>query len=196
MDINKAIRKQKKSYKIFVLSMCFIFFILPLALFLYGDITWFLLSYLLFIEVMIVTALIARVIWEKLYFQCQNNKLKIKVGIFNSYNYIVLCHKVALVHTEKEKEDMEIVITTTVKGRNRRIRPIDIDFHKKYPVAARAYNKLKKINPENDYYYLVVKRGGYYKYQLLDLIYKNCVKAVYTDDAIENIKFARGQKQF
>ena len=32
MELNKAIRKQKKSYKIFMLSMSFIFFIMPVAL--------------------------------------------------------------------------------------------------------------------------------------------------------------------
>ena len=32
------------------------------------------------------------------------------------------------------------------------------------------------------------------KFKLLDDIYKNCVTATYTNDSIENIKTARGQK--
>ena len=52
---------------------------------------------------------------------------------------------------------------------------------------------LEIIYPDTIFYYQVIKRGGLKKYLLLDTIYKNCVKAVYTDDCIQNIKIARGQ---
>ena len=53
--------------------------------------------------------------------------------------------------------------------------------------------KIKEKNPDKKYYFQVIKRGGLKKYLLLDSIYRNCVKAVYTDESIQNIKIARGQ---
>ncbi|WP_055669382.1 hypothetical protein [Desnuesiella massiliensis] len=195
MDINKAIRKQKKSYKIFMLSMSFIFLILPLALFITGYTNLFFLSYLIFIEIMILISIVARINWEKLQFQCQNNKLKIKVGSFGK-QYILFCDKIVLVHTEKKNEDMEIIIVTSLKFRNKKIKPVGLDFHKSYPYAAQLYTKIKKSNPEGEYYYITIKKGGYFKYSLLDLIYKNSAKAIFTEEAIQNIKIARGQIEF
>ncbi len=195
MDINKAIRKQKKSYKIFMLSMCFIFLILPLVLFIYGNITFFLLSYLIFIEIMIILAMVGRKNWERLEFQCQNNRLKIKLGVFGK-KYIVLCDKVVLVHTEKSREDIELILISSMKFRNKKFKPVSLDLFKKYPYAASQYEKIKKMHPEHSYYYMTIKNGGFYKYMLLDIIYKNCVKAVYTEEAIDSIKLARGQKEF
>jgi hypothetical protein len=57
------------------------------------------------------------------------------------------------------------------------------------------YIKIKKLNPENMFYFLTIRKGSLVKYNLLDTIFKNCVKATYTLDAIENIKIARGQKE-
>ncbi|WP_032121298.1 hypothetical protein [Clostridium amazonitimonense] len=194
MDIKKAVKRQKKYFKIFMISMIFMFLILPLALFLYGNINWFLLSYMISVEIMIVFAIIYRCNWEALSFQCYNNKLKLKSGIIDQET-MVFCDKISIIHTLKDKEDMEIIIVSSTKIRSKRSKPINKDFYKKYPVASMKYEKQKKLNPERDYYYLVIKKGGFYKYELLDVIYKNCVKAVYTEEAIENIKIARGQKE-
>ncbi len=73
------------------------------------------------------------------------------------------------------------------------MRPVDKNFLKRYPQIAEEYNNIKQQNPLRDYYFQIVKRGGLRKYLLLDSIYKNCVKAIYTDDSIQNIKIARGQ---
>ncbi len=51
-----------------------------------------------------------------------------------------------------------------------------------------------KLNKETQWYIYNKKRGALKKFKLLDDIYKNCVTATYTNDSIENIKIARGQK--
>lgn len=194
MYIDKAIKKQKKQYKNFMLVMCFIFLMLPIILFLTGlNKNLFLDTYLIFIELIIMLSIFVRFNIEKLEFTCSNNKLKIIQGI-SKRTHILLCDKVDLVHTENFNEDIKIIIVISGRFRNKKIRPIGIDFLRKYPNLSYEYLKIKKRNPEIIYYYIVVKKGALKKYSLLDTIYRNCVKAVYTEDSIENIRIARGQK--
>lgn len=192
MDINKAIKKQKNNYTTFFIVICLIFIILPIAVLLTGSITIFFLSYLAFIETFIIISCILISSNLKMKYSCTNNKLKIKSGWFGQEN-IILCDKVNLVHTEKHLDDMEIVILTAVKIKNKCFKPITKDFLKKYPLAAVEYKNIKTLHPDIRYYYIVIKKGGIKKYMLLDIIYRNCVKAVYTASSIDNIKIARGQ---
>ena len=192
MNIDKAIRKQRKSYKIFMLTMSFIFLILPTALFateLHKNL--FLLFYMAIIELLVAMSMFIRANHERLEFEYGNNKLKISVGLIRK-NYIIFCDKIALVHTEDKEDDFSIIIVTTLKFRNKKIRLISKEFLKRYPYAGNEYLKLKKKEPEKPFYYIVIKKGGLKKYLLLNTIYKNSVKAVFTDEAIENIKKARG----
>lgn len=192
MDINKAIRKQVKSYKRFMLSMGFIAILFPLILFLIGlNTNLFFVTYLIVLECLIVLAMFSKVNHQKLNFESGTNKLKISVGVIRK-KYLIFCDRVVLVHTEKNKEDMAIIIITTLKVRNKKIRAVPQEFCKKYPGAANEYLKIKNRESSHTYYYIVIKRGGFKKYLLLDLIYRNCVKAIYTENAIENLRFSRG----
>ncbi|GKU23301.1 hypothetical protein [Clostridium folliculivorans] len=192
MHISKAVKKQKKSYRLFLLSMLFLFFALPIIVFLLGKTTIFYTSYLAFLEVFILIAIFAVANSIAIDFQCSNNKLKIRTGLLKSEN-VILCDKVVLVHTEGKDENMEMIIVTTVKLRNKFMKPITKSFFKKYPYVANEYRKIKILKPEELYYFTIIKHGGLLKYQLLDLVYRNCVKAIYTDLSIENVKIARGQ---
>lgn len=194
MYIDKAIKKQKKQYKNFMLVMCFIFLMLPIILFLTGlNKNLFLDAYLILIEIIIMFSIFVRFNIEKLEFTCINNKLKIIQGV-SKRTYILLCDKVDLVHTENSNEDIKIIIVISGRFRNKKIRPIGIEVLKRYPALSYEYLKIKKRNPEIVYYYIVVKKGALKKYSLLDTIYRTCVKAVYTEDSIENIRIARRQK--
>ncbi|MBM6859454.1 hypothetical protein H9X78_02940 [Clostridium saudiense] len=66
----------------------------------------------------------------------------------------------------------------------------------RYPEANHEYLKLRRLNPEETYYFQVIRKGALNKYILLEVIYKNCVKAIYTSSAIDNIKIARMQNEF
>lgn len=190
MDINKAVRKQRNSYKGFMLAMCFIFFTMPLALYFSGKLTTFFIIYLVIIEIMVFASIVTKAHGEKLLFDCDSEKLKIQDGLFNT-SYNLACDKVALVHTENIGKDIQLIILSTSRFRNKKIKEIDIEFLKKHAYLSHEYKRIKKLYPENNYYYMIIKNGGCYKYKLLIDIYKNCVKAVYTDEAIENIKKAR-----
>lgn len=125
-------------------------------------------------------------------YSCHNNRLKIKSGLFKKEG-LLFCDKVVLVHTEKMEEDMEIIIITSVNFKNKRLRLITKQFLKRYPAIREEFERIKENNPDNIYYYQVVRYGGLNKYVLLDTIYKNCVKSVYTEEGIQNIKISRGQ---
>jgi hypothetical protein len=201
MNIDKAIRKQKKSYKRFLLSMCFIFFVLPIALFLSKKLSLFYISYLVIIEVLIFIAVIIRIDKETLRFACVGSKLKISLGI-RKKTININCEKVSLVHTEDilsdedDRSGFRIILLATSKFRSERMIPVNLNFLKNHSYVAHQYNRLKIIHPEEQYYYTIIKRGKLNKYPLLDVIYKNCVYSHFTEECIEKIKFYRQNSQY
>lgn len=192
MNIDKAIKLERKHFKMFLVIMFLISVILPMALVLTGLTNIFYLSYLAFIEILIAMAIIIKLNAYRVEYRCLNNRLIFKTGIFSKEN-LIICDKVVLVHTNKSDYDLEIVLITNVVFRNKSLRPVEKSFLKRYPQVCDEYNNLKQLYPEKKYYFQVIRRGGLKKYLLLDSIYRNCVKAVYTDESIQNIKIARGQ---
>lgn len=192
MDIYKALKREKKIHKMFYITMASIAIILPLAVFLTGLNTFIYISYLIIIEFLIFMTVLNKINSIKLSYFCSNNRMKIKGGLFGKES-LIFCDKVALVHTEKMEEEMEIIIITSVNFKNRALKPVLKSFLRRYPSVREEYLKVKEKNPDSSFYFQIIRRGGLNKYILLDVIYKNCVKAVYTADGIQNIKIARGQ---
>ena len=192
MDIYKAIKMEKKSLKRFYRLMIILFIGLPLSVYLTGVKSIFYLVYLLIIELLIIAAVINKLNYYSLKYNYNANKLNITNGLFAN-NSLILCDKVDLVHTEKMESDMEIIIISTMSFRNKSLRPIVKGFLKKYPKVQEELKKVSNYDNQKKYYFQIIRKGGLSKYLLLDTIYKNCVKAIYTNDCIENIKIARGQ---
>lgn len=192
MDIYKAIKMEKKSLKRFYRLMILLFIGLPLSVYLTGVKSIFYLVYLLIIELLIIAAVINKLNYYSLKYNYNANKLNITNGLFAN-NSLILCDKVVLVHTEKMESDMEIIIISTMSFRNKSLRPIVKGFLKKYPKIQEELKKVSNYDNQQKYYFQIIRKGGLSKYLLLDTIYKNCVKAIYTNDCIENIKIARGQ---
>lgn len=195
MNINKALKKESKRKKWLFIVMLSLFIILPSTTYLSGIRSLFIWSYLAVIEVLIILILLIKSNSYRLDFVCSNNRLRMKSGLFSKES-IILCDKVAVVHTVKQDEELEIVIVTAVNFKNRGLKPVTAGFIKKYPEAANEYLRIKKLTPEHIFYFQVVRNGEFRKYKLLDDIYKNCVRATYTSSAIQNIKIARGQAGF
>jgi hypothetical protein len=187
MDINKAIRKQKKSYNRFMLAMCFIFFMLPIVTFISGKANAFFIAYLGILEILILIALILRSNNEKLNYSWGQTKLKIKFGLFGKMVSISY-DRVVLVHIDESSGDAEVILIMTTNLKNIYARLVSKNFLQRYSTVSQEYTRIKKLYPEEDYYYIVFKNGGFLKYKLLIQLYKNCVKAVYTSEAIECIK--------
>lgn len=194
MDIYTAVKKEKKDLKRFFIYMMIIALILPTAVIITNLTTFFYLTYLGVIEFLIVMAIIIKLNYYKVDFKCLNNKLIFKTGILTKRS-LIICDKVVLVHTNKSDYDLEIIMITTVKFRNKSLRKIDDNFLRRCPSIKKNLDYIKRISNDDkrEYYVQVIKRGGLRKYLLLDCIYKNCVKAIYTEDSIQNIKIARGQ---
>lgn len=187
MELNKAIRKQKKSYKIFMLSMSFIFFILPIILIFFNRVSLFFISYLVLIESLILFATIIKANYESFSYNIYLDRLIMKDGIFKR-QFNISCEKVELVHAEEREDGIDVVVLISSRARNKKIKPVDAEVLRRYAVLSHEYNIIKKLNPDRSYYYIIIKKGGFVKYKLLIDLYKNCMKARYTSSSIENIK--------
>ena len=190
MYIDKALKRQSKFKKIFYSTMIFLSIFLPMMVYLANIRSKFIYIYLLVLEILILLSILNKVDFYKLKFSCGN-----KSGLF-SKDSILICDKIAIVHTNNTKEDIEIIIVTTMRFRNKSLKPISKSFLQRYPEANHEYLKLRRLNPEETYYFQVIRKGALNKYILLEVIYKNCVKAIYTSSAIDNIKIARMQNEF
>ncbi|KEH98379.1 hypothetical protein [Clostridium botulinum] len=186
MKINKAIRKQKKSYKRFMLTMSFIFLLLPSVLYFSREFYTFFIVYLVFIEVLIIIVMFIKSDKEYLNYKI-DTKIRVVNGIFGG-RYVVPCDKVEMVHTLKDGGDLRIIIVLRSKFRNSKIKLVGPYFLKRQKWIKKYYEELKEKSIFNQCYYFVIYKGGYNKYQLLDSIYRNCVQAHFTDDCIKRIK--------
>jgi len=187
MDINKAIRKQKKSNIRFLLFLSFIFFMLPFILFLSHKLDIFFIIYIFIIELLILITILISINNNYIKYSSDSYKLKIKPKLICEEINIV-CDKVKFVHAEGKDVQMAVILIMNSRFRNKRIKPVDEDFISIHPYLAQQYYWIKKHNLEEDYYYLIITKGGYEKYKLLDVVYRNCVKAQYTEEAVEIIK--------
>lgn len=187
MDINKAIRKQKKSNIRFLLFLGFIFLALPFILFISRKLNLFFIIYLLIIELLIFITILINISSNYLRYSCDNYRIKIKLKPISEELNIV-CDKVKLVHIEGKAVQFDVILLMNSRFRNKKIKPVDEDFISNHQYLSQKYYWLKKQNPEENYYYLIITKGAYEKYKLLDLIYRNCVKAQYTEEAVEIIK--------
>lgn len=192
MNINKALKKQINSYKRFMLIMGFIFFILPFILIFFKILDVFFVAYLIAIELLIIIAIIAKINMERLKFSYSNGRLYISSGITKEVT-IIPCDKVEFVHVQdvvrkydKEK-DFIIIILLSFNIRSRGIHKINEKFLIEYPFVAYKYNKLKVLNPENNYSFTIISKGRFFKYKLLDLIYSKCVNASFSEETIDKI---------
>ncbi|MGL4763395.1 MAG: hypothetical protein ACRC6T_06325 [Sarcina sp.] len=194
MYIDKALKKQAAGYKRFNSVMIFMFILLPIVVFGLGMNKGVVNVFLIILEIAIIICMIVMKDRVSINYTCENNTLRLKQGIFKSYRKIS-CDKIKLIHTDNRNGDIDLVIVTTTRIGNRQLRLVGRSFLSKYPMAAKEYKKLKKINQDKNYFYLVIKNGGYKKFIMLDAIYKNSVTATFTEDTIENIKIARLQKE-
>ncbi|AOR22593.2 hypothetical protein BGI42_02190 [Clostridium taeniosporum] len=165
---------------------------LPAVLLITNLFNLFYLMYLALIEFLIAISILVKLNSYKVEYKCNNNRLIFKTGILSSTS-LILCDKVVLVHTNRSDYDMEIIIITSVAFKNNLLKPINHDLFKRNSRLKKEYEKIQEKNPDKTYYVQIVKKGGLKKYLLLDCIYRNCVKAIYTDYSIQNIKIARGQ---
>ncbi|MGL5616901.1 MAG: hypothetical protein ACRDD2_11840 [Sarcina sp.] len=194
MFIDRAIKKQEKSYSRFIKFMIFLMILFPVLVFGFQIKNLYVYFYLTILEIAILIAII--VANEKMFlnYSCKNNFLRIKTSIFMK-KIKLICDKIILVHSEKKGDEIEIIIVTTTRVGKRAFKLIGKTILRTHPALTMEYERIKKENPDTNYYYMVVKNGGFKKFILLDDMYKNCIKAKFTGDTIEHIKIARGQKE-
>lgn len=188
MNINKAIRKQHKSYIRFMLSMCFIFIALPYILYISGKyMKPFFIIYLFLIECLVLTGIILKSDANILTFQDHKYKIKVAYGVLRK-KIVIFCDKIVFVHAEGKNDNIDIVIVSDFKFRNQNLHNMDNSFFRKYPEVSNYWERIRKSHPDKKFYYITIKNGGYYKYIFLDTLYRTCVHAFFSDSSIDRIK--------
>lgn len=196
MNINKAIGKQRKSYIRFLLSMCFVFFALPLALIFYSRLDAFYLGYLAAVEMLVAVSVCMRSRQERLEFEYNMGRLRVKRGL-SAKTESINCDKIMYVDVElaaekvKGFQEFSIVLISKSKFRNKKLKAVDREFWDRYESMWPVSEKFEQENPGKDLYYLIIDSGGLRKYKLLDSVFTSCVKAAFSENAIEKIKFYR-----
>lgn len=193
MDINKVLKKQRKSYIRFMLSMGFIFLLMPMILWITEQINTFFLGYLIIIESLLLALMIIRYNEEYLKSEIVNDKIVIRI-IGGKVKYKISYSKVAIVHTIPQEKYFDILIVTKSNFRNKRMRVVTNRALERFPDIDKHYRKINMPNC-GSYYYFIVRRGGAKKYILLDLLYKYSVAAIFTESAVKNIKEYRKIKK-
>ena len=101
MKIEKALKKQKKYNKLFIVFMFFLAILLPIITYLAYVNSFAIVAFLVLIELLIFIAIIRKINSCTLKFDCINNKLKFSTGLFSNYAYIQ-CDRVEIVLTDMQ----------------------------------------------------------------------------------------------
>ena len=189
MEMERTLKRIRKKESIFFIAMISIAILVPVLAFLANLNSTFVYVYIVSIEILILISILVKINICTLRFKYYNGRFKIRQGLFFKES-IILCDNVALVHTNKEQEDIELVIIMSSRFRNKKARLVTQGFFNKYSEIEDEYIRIKRINEDESYYYQIIKSGSLRKYIFLEKIYTTCVKAVYTQYAIESIKIA------
>lgn len=187
MNINKAIKKQRNKYFRFVFFMSFIFMLFPFIVIYSKLYSYMVYAYVFVLDFLVITAILRRSDEEALFYRQKVNKFYIKNGIFkkiNSFN----CDDLIFVHAERREENIKLILIVRSKRNSRNLRPITKKFIKEYPYAGDYYYNLFKKKPDYKYYYIIINRGRYKKYLLLNKLYGSCFNAFYSEDCVNYIK--------
>lgn len=187
MNINKAIKKQGKSVNRFLLLMSFIFFILIFIFFFTHSYQTFFLTYLIVIEIIILSAIFITINFYRLFYTQHGYKIVIKQGIFGE-RINISGDKVVFVGIEEKEKDFQILLISNVKIRSNKAKKVDEEFLIKHGYISSYYLDIARKGNGESYYYIILNKGGLKKYPLINDIYKSCVYAEYSDEAIRKIK--------
>ena len=194
MSIEKAIKKQKNRNRNIIAILMLLFLILPAAVLITGQTKFQFVIVLIVMEMLILLAVFAEINIHTLKFTCHNNRLRIQQGIINDQN-LILYDTIKIVHAVERQGEIDIIIITNKKVRNKYMKSVNSKFFDRYSEVYDEYKKLKRLMPDENFYRTIIRAGGMKKYILLKEIYSACVKAVYTESAIESIKIARAYKE-
>lgn len=187
MNIDKAIKKQKSNFVVFVFYLGFIFVFLPVALILSNKKNDIYLIYLCIIELLIVMEIYRQSLNHLMDLKYCNSRLKIKHGLIG-ISYSINCEKVVYVHAIGENEKMEIIIGFKGKIKKKVFKPIDNSVLRKYKEIREYQSSLSEDNKSTRISYYSFLKGGYIKYTFLDSLYKYCPNAKFSNSTINRIK--------
>lgn len=187
MDFDKALRKQKLNFRLFLLTMGFIFLFNPVALIIteVNQLNYIMLLFI--IEGLIVVSIILKYKMLHLKFTPLMDSIKIESS-FPSKKIEIPYDKIVGVAVDNVTLDIKLIIIVSMFKRGKLFKNIKIEKLKEGTFFYDLINRIIAIRKKKNLQYIIVSTGGVKKYKLLDILYQRCTRAVFTSDAILEIK--------
>lgn len=189
MTIDKAIKKQYKSYRRFMIFNCFIFFVLAYILFYFKNLFLGLKLFIILLEIIICIICMRYYKTRYIKYIIDGDKIIIKLGIFNKI--VINCNKVVIVHCEKELKKFKIFIVIMSRIKRNQYDKVTNKFLNNNKIIKDKLKEVKYKFRDRNYYYVVINKNAYIKYKLLNDIYVKCINSIFTDNVINKIKMYR-----
>lgn len=195
MSIKKQLKKERAKNKKIILFSLFIMVLMPYMVLILnneglfsGWEVYFAFFYAAFVDMLLLYNII-RINSDKNYeFYIENNKLKIKEGIFSSTHSVSL-NKVLYVDVSQTTiDDFEALIIMEKVKRNKGFFDFDPEYIKKDKDHKNTYNHLVNKYPNKEFYGYILKKAGSKKYYYLYMLYKNSYNAAFSKKAMEYVK--------
>lgn len=196
MSIKKALKKErttKKKIVLFALSimavMTYVVMSLYAAGYFEGYEKYLAIIYIIVVDSLLFLSLVRVFADNKFEFQLQNDKVKIKDGIFSSgftipFDWFVFVDAAPKVN----QEDIEILLVMQKGRRNKKFFKLSDELVRIRPAYKDTYRMLIDQYPKGDLFYYIVRKSGAKKYYYLYQLYKNIYDVKFSDRAVTYIR--------
>jgi len=185
MKINKALRKQRKSYKRFMLSMGFVFVLFPSLLYVTRIFDWHLILLLVLVEILCGLSMVTKYKELDLKYEVTLKNIKIMTRIPKRTNTIPY-DAIKGVHFSYMKNNsiLYIIVDRKLRGKVwKRLNKLSENDKELVELAERIQN-VKEID---QLFYLSIVSGGFIKQEVLSHLYVRALDAFFSKGAMREI---------
>ncbi|KRQ87751.1 hypothetical protein ABG79_00556 [Caloramator mitchellensis] len=172
------------SYFILILIAYFTYMIINLQL-LTGWEVYFTIFYAVVIEILLIVNIIKTYVETRFKFEIADNRVKIRSFLSEPFSFQT--SKVVYVDVVQGKNIFDIIIVLNKVKRNKKLISLKASAEKESNLK-RISNFLNQKYENDDFYYYIIKNGGYKKFNYLFKLYKNCFEAEFSRMAMEYVK--------
>lgn len=195
MNLKKRLKKEKTNKTRVMLICSTIMILIPYMVVVLNDEGifkgWefnFALSYAILVDVLLFLYILKSISDMHLSFYVNQQKIKIKDGLFKLYFQIQLQKVIYVDIIKRKNDDFEIFIIIKKGKRNKKCVPFNIEFIESHPEFRLTYEYLSDKNTVVDFLGTYIRKGGVKKYYLLYVLFKNSYNSECSKTALEYVK--------
>lgn len=195
MSIKKQLKKERSKNKKIIGFSIVIMVIMPYMVVILnneglfsGWEIYFAFFYAAFVDLLLLYNIIRINTDENYEFYLENQKLKVREGIFKS-TFSINTNKILYVDISKKSiDDFEVLIVMEKGKKNKNFFDFNAHYVKKDGDYRNTYNHLVNMYPNKEFYSFILKKTGSKKYYYLYMLYKNCYNATFSTRAMGYVK--------